>query len=114
MINTKGFKTLVGSWSAVTTSTNSVELQIRIKVGSSWSGWLSYGAWGLGRQNSSQSSTSGVGKINIDEISVTGSTSATAMQYKVTLRRDSSNNPSPQLSLVAMTLEIPNHTHQLI
>ena len=56
VINTSPFTELTASWSAITNSgTGSVEVQVRVKVGDSWSAFVSYGAWKMSTQNASKS-----------------------------------------------------------
>src|SRR5690606_23894259 len=45
------FKSLVGSWAAVTNENTTAELLVRVRVDGKWSKYLSYGAFGLGLHN---------------------------------------------------------------
>ena len=98
------FTKMVGSWSATYPSTSAtVEVQFRLKVGSTWTSYLSYRQWSKGKTNSAVDTSVSGAKISCDEIYTTGS-AATGFQYTVTLRRSSATSASPQLSLVAATL----------
>ena len=98
------FTKLVGSWSATYPSTSAtVEVQYRLKIGTTWTGYLSYKQWAKGKTNSSVNASVSGARISIDEIQTTGS-AATGFQYTVTLRRSSTTSSSPKLSLVSATL----------
>ncbi|MGI6710336.1 MAG: Ig-like domain-containing protein [Bacilli bacterium] len=98
------FTKMVGSWSATYPATSAtVEVQFRLKIGSTWTSYLSYRQWAKGKTNSAVDTSVSGAKISCDEIYTTGS-AATGFQYTVTLRRASATSSSPQLSLVAATL----------
>ena len=110
---TNNLISLVGSWSAITGIDNTVELLVRVRVGDKWSSYLSYGIWGLGRQNKGNTtvSTEGLAKMSTDELIILNDQKANAVQYLVTLRRDKLTSSSPKLSLVSLALELKNYDY---
>ncbi|HQA19330.1 MAG TPA: C39 family peptidase, partial [Bacilli bacterium] len=79
-----------------------------------WSDYLSYQPWGLGLQNKGkdQTSSNNVAKLD-DDIIVINNGKASAFQFKVVLRRNNLTSPSPKVSLVCVTLEIPNYEYPI-
>lgn len=110
---TNSLISLVGSWSAITGIDNTVELLVRVRVGDKWSSYLSYGIWGLGRQNKGNTtvSTEGLAKMSTDELIILNNQKANAVQYQVILRRDKLTSTSPKLSLVSLALELKNYDY---
>ena len=45
------FSEAVGSWNCITSKTQTAELQVSVCVNNKWSKFLSYGQWGLGKEN---------------------------------------------------------------
>lgn len=98
------FTKMVGSWAATYPATNAtVEVQYRLKTGTTWTGYLSYRQWARGKTNSSVSASVSGAKISVDEISTTGA-AATGFQYTITLRRATGTAASPKVSLVSTSL----------
>lgn len=112
VFETKGFDELVGSWAAITSTTATCELEIKLRVGDTWSKYFSYQKWGLGLQNKSVDSSDSLAKMSTDEILLKSGV-ANAYQYKITLRRNAATNDSPKVSLVAITINIPNYTYEV-
>jgi len=110
--STVNFTKLVGSWSVShTNAVNTIEVEYRIRSGSTWSGWLSYRQWGFERvttnpANGSVDATSGNARISVDEIMPLSGQSTTynAFQYRATLRRSSGTDISPKIKAIAATL----------
>ncbi|MDD3170770.1 MAG: C39 family peptidase [Bacilli bacterium] len=111
IFNTKNFTELVASWAAISSTVSTCELQIKVKVGTSWSKYFTYGVWGLGRNNLYYNQDDTKVKMNTDEILLIDPYKGNAFQYKITLRRNSTTDESPKVSLVAVTLDIPNYTY---
>ena len=107
VFNTRKFKSLVGSWSCITSPNATIELEISVCVNGKWSKYFTYGVWGLGKDNYyyNQTDSSTNTKMSVDEI-IINSGSATACKYRVTLRRNSATTDSPVLSLVCLALDI--------
>lgn len=110
-INTLGFTSLVGSWSAISSVDATCELKISVKVDDVWSEYITYSPWGLGLQNASYDQNNGIIKLSTDEVMVLNNKKATGMKYSVTLNRTSLNVASPKLSLVSFALSIPDYSY---
>lgn len=110
-INTLGFTSLVGSWSAISSVDATCELKISLKVDDVWSDYITYSPWGLGLQNASHDQNNGIIKLSTDEVMVLNNKKATGMKYSVTLNRTSLNVDSPKLSLVSFALSIPEYSY---
>ncbi|MDD4076470.1 MAG: C39 family peptidase [Bacilli bacterium] len=109
---TNPFNSLVGSWAAVSNPKATVELKIRVRVNGNWSSYLTYGNWGLGLNNAMiPNQAGGVANMDYDEIRINNKQTADAFQYTVILKRQTINDDSPALSLVAAALEMPNYNY---
>lgn len=115
IITTNQFESLVASFSAVTNTYNAVDLEVRVRVDGTWSNYFSFGEFSLGKENRATSiNVSGaVAKLSIDELIINNSLKADAFQYKVTLSRETLLDASPKLSLVAITLDIPDYHYAI-
>ena len=104
---TRKFKSLVGSWSCITSPDATIELEISVYTGGKWSKYFTYGVWGLGKTNTyyNQTDSNTNTKMSVDEIIINNG-DATACKYKVTMRRNNTTTSSPVLSLVCLTLDI--------
>ena len=111
---TKNFYELVGSWAAITNKTATVELLVRVKVGNNWSKYFTYGIWGLGKNNLYYNQNDTMAKMDTDEILVS-TNNGCAFQYRIILRRNTANDDSPVLSLVAITMRMSdsNYTYDV-
>lgn len=105
------FTSLVGSWAAISDANATVEFMIKVRVDGTWSKYLSYRPWGLGLNNSSVNDSDSIASISIDEVLVKNGKKADAFQYKIILKRTNSNYESPKLSLVSVTLNIPDYIY---
>ena len=107
VFNTRKFKSLVGSWSCITSPNATIELEISVCVNGKWSKYFTYGVWGLGKDNYyyNQTDSATNTKMSVDEI-IINSGSANACKYRVTLRRNNATTESPVLSLVCLALDI--------
>lgn len=113
IISTSPFTRLVGSWSALSSQEATVELKIRVRVNDVWSNYLSYSAWGFGRQNAMFDQNGGVASMNDDEIIINNSNQANAFQFQITLRRNSLASATPKLWLVGVALTIPDYVYSV-
>jgi len=110
VFRTNPFTKLVGSWAAITSADATCELKIRVRVNGVWSSYLSYGIWGLGRQNAmTVPQSAGIASMSEDELTISNSQTADAFQFLISLRRDSAQTVSPKLSLVGISLLIPGY-----
>lgn len=110
VFNTVKFEAVVGSWSCITNTTATAELEVSIRINGKWTKYFTYGNWGLGLNNLYYNQDDTYAKMSVDEIMVK-STKADAVKYRITLRRDSESVASPKLSLVAMTLEFTDSSY---
>ncbi len=111
ILNTLSFSSAVASWAAISSTSATVEVQIQVLVGSTWSRYFSYGIWGKGLQNKSYDASDAVASLNDDEIIVSASEKATAIRMKATLRRSAITDDSPRLRLLACTINVPGYTY---
>lgn len=110
IFNTVKFDCVVGSWACVTNEKATAELEVSICINGTWTKYFSYGNWGLGLNNLYYNQDDTLSKMSVDEIMVK-SGKASAVKYRITLRRDTASTESPKLSLVAMTLEFTDPTY---
>ena len=106
------FTELVGSWNAKTSKTATVELEIAAYVDGVWTQYLTYGEWGLGRENVYYDSTSGKAKLNVDVFEVKNGL-ATQVKFRVTLKRDDASCESPKLSRVALSFKFKDYSYSV-
>lgn len=107
-ITTINFKTLVASWAAISSTNQTAELMVKVKVGDVWSDYVSYGTWGFGLENKCYDQNNGIIKLSDDEVIVINGRGV-ALKYKIILRRTSDKVESPKLSLVSFALECDNY-----
>lgn len=107
-IKTINFKSLIASWAAISSTTSTVELMVKVKVGEKWSDYITYGSWGFGLQNKCYDQNNGIIKLSDDEVIVINGV-ASSIQYKVILKRNNIDDESPKLSLVSFALESNNY-----
>ena len=109
------FKSVVGSWGALSSKDATVELEVRCLVDGKWSMYISYGEWGLGLENKpmSNNTNDSIVKLSTDEIKMMGTKKGDALQYRVTLRRTSSLVSSPCLELVALAIEYNKYSYPI-
>ncbi len=112
IIETISFDNCVPSWAAVTSTTATVEFQIRARVNGSWSKYITYcsGGWGLGLQNKASNQSDTLVKLSTDEFMVLNGKSSDAIQFKLILKRTSSTNDSPEVSLCSFALKGTSYT----
>lgn len=110
---TRAFQSVVASYSCITNKEATAELLVSVRVNGEWSKYFSYGEYGLGRNNLYYDSKDKIAEIATDEINVLNGKSADAIKYKIILKRTSLEEISPQLSLVAMALDITGYTYDV-
>lgn len=106
-----GFYEAVASWGAISNMYATCEVFVSLKVGDKFSEYISYGEWGLGRQNKCTDQTKDLIKLSDDEIMVLNNKNATGFKFKIVLRRNETNTPSPLVSLIAFSFNIKNYTY---
>lgn len=109
--DTLNFDELVATWACVTSTKATAELEVSVYTKGSWTKYFTYGEWGLGKVNTYYNQNDTNASMKVDEILLSGSNLANKFKYRVTLRRDSADVASPRLSLVAVTLNIPNYSY---
>lgn len=109
------FKSVVGSWGALSSENATVELEVRCLVDGKWSMFLSYGEWGLGLENKPMKSNTNdsLVKLSTDEIKLMSNLKADGLQYRITLKRTSAEVSSPKLELVALAIEYDDYTYEI-
>ncbi len=107
---TIGFKSLIGSWAAITSENSTCELRISLKINNVWSEFITYGKWGLGLENASYDQENDLIKLSTDEVVVKNYRIATGIKYAITLSRTDTSCESPKLSLVSFALDIDNYS----
>lgn len=104
---------LVASWSCITSLTSSAELYVRLMVDGEWGDYLSYGEWGLGKENKAVDAKSSSYKLSTDEVICNSGLYATALSFKIVLKRDQVSDASPILSLVSFALNLKNYSYPI-
>ena len=107
----KAFTELVASWGAITSNNATCELFVSVKVGDKFSDYISYGEWGLGRQNASVDQTKDLIKLTDDEIFVLNSKEGTGYKFKFVLRRKDTSTNSPEVFLIALSFKMKNYSY---
>lgn len=111
--NTLDFYRIVGSFSCITSEKATAELEYSIKVDGTWSKYLSYGQFGLGRLNVYYNQTDKDAMIDTDMIVPLNNKVGTAFKYRITLRRDSLTVSSPALSLIGTTIFMNDYNYSV-
>lgn len=83
------FDALVPSWNAKTPAGTWVELEVRVRPGDAWTGWLNMGVWASGtesvRRHSVNGQRAGNWRVLTDTLKSTGPIFADAYQYRLKL-----------------------------
>ena len=103
-INVNNFYECVGSYSALSSKTETCELKVRIKVNNKWSKYFTYGEFGFGLQNACYGQNDTYATMSEDEIKTTSSYQATAFQLQIVLKRSKASETGPVVSLIALTI----------
>jgi len=109
-ITTDTFDKLVCSWVALTDKTKTVEVQVKVRVDGNWSKYLTYGVWGLGRENYYYDDEDADVKIYVDEVLIKNNKKADGVQYKVILRKEGSISPELRNICVMMHTDHVEYT----
>ena len=107
ILETISFNNCVPSWAAISSTTATVEFQIKARVNGTWSNYIAYssGGWGLGLQNKSYDKSETLVKLVTDEFMIQNSQAADAIQFKLILRRTTATGDSPKVSLCSFALK---------
>ena len=110
-ISCDGFTKMVSSWVAITDKTKTVEVMIKVRVDGIWSKYLSYGAWGLGRENYYYNDEDELAEIFVDEIYIKNGKKADGVMYKVILRKDEEESPELKNICVMLHSNVNNYEY---
>lgn len=113
VINTLPFTEAVASWVATSSEDATCELFIKVLVDGTWSKFFSYGKWGLGLENKSSNQSDAIARLSVDELLISNSKKAEALQFKIILRRTKLTIDSPKVTLLAAALNIPNYSYNV-
>ena len=108
---TLNFYELVASFASITSKEATCELLVKVRVGSTFSKYFTYGIWGLGRNNLYYNQKDTMARMDTDEVLI-DTRNANAFQYRIILRRDSASCDSPKLSLVAVTMRMSDASYK--
>lgn len=108
--STLPFRSLVGSFSAITNAFATCELKVSLKVNEKWSDYITYNPWGLGLQNKSVNNENDLIKLSIDEVLVKNNQYANGIKYAITFKKSHLSDLTPRLSLVSFALEIDDYS----
>lgn len=112
IIECNNFTECVGSYSAISSTTEICELKVRIRINNTWSKYFTYGEFGKGLKNGYSNQTDSSSKMVEDEIIVT-SGNANAFQLQLTLKRSNAKETGPVVSLLALTIDYINHNYNV-
>lgn len=113
IVNTREFKDLIGSWNGEAEDRSEIELSIQIKQNEVWSRWFSYGKWWSSSNTGSiKDQKDNIAFMDVDLIKVLDELNADGFRYRVSLRREEINIPTPKIRLVSVTLNLNNSESQ--
>ena len=110
-ISCDGFTKMVCSWVAITDKTKTVEVMVKVRVDGVWSKYLSYGPWGLGRENYYYNDEDELAEIYVDEIYIKNGKKADGVMYKVILRKDDEISPELKNICVMLHSNVDNYEY---
>lgn len=109
-IDHAGFQEVVASWTAISSKDATCELLVSAKVGDTYSGYVSYGKWGLGLKNACYDQSNSLIKLATDEVMVLNSKTATGIKFAIKLNRKSVDTKSPIVKMVTFAFKINNYS----
>lgn len=102
---------VVASWGAITSVDATIEILVSLMVEGAWSNFVSYGEWGFGRRNGSHYQSDELMKLAEDEMIILNDKLATAIKYRVILRRRDLCVDSPRFNFITFALDIPDYSY---
>ena len=108
---TRKFDSVVGSYSCTSGLDHTAELEVSLKVKGVWSKYYTYGRFGNGRNNLYYDTSDTYTYLNTDIVTVNSGYQGEGVKYRITLRRDSADAPSPKLLLVAIAFRMSDYTY---
>lgn len=106
------FTKMVASWVAITDKERTVEVMISVRVDGKWSKYLSYGAWGLGRENYYYNDEDELAEIYVDEIYIKNGKNADGVRYKIVLRKDGAESPLLKNICIMLHSNVNNYEYE--
>lgn len=94
----KGFDWLVPSWDARASGGATVSLSVRVRVGDTWSEWLSFGSWGDEARSAAKQSDAR-GRVDIDTLLLYAP--ADGLKWRVELSAGETGSPAPAVRSIA-------------
>lgn len=110
-IETSEFQSVVPSWAATSSTSATCELAISIRCNDIWSEYLSYNEWGLGLDNALTKKSDDFVEFSEDVTKMIDGNYGDAFKMKIVLRRDSLNNVSPEVALIALAINFKDLTY---
>lgn len=104
---------IVASWAAISSEVATTELELRAKVDGVWSEYLTYHKWGLGLKNASPNASNTLLSRVDDEVNIRNNKTSEALQFRITLRRNTATDETPIVSLIAATLNVTNYKYNI-
>ena len=98
-------RSLCGSFSGRTGPEATAELSVSLKINGKYTGYFTYGEWGLGRRNACVGRNEAGCSMDMDEITVSGGKTAEGCRLKLVLRRSDASAASPSVRLCALAFE---------
>jgi hypothetical protein len=90
------FDTLIPSWNARIPSGSAVKVEIRVRYGGRWSGWLSLGSYAVTDRSASESTAYPNWRVDVDTVQSRNGELANAYQYRLSV------SGSPRVSRIAI------------
>lgn len=106
IIPTERFNQLVASWNAITPEKTNIEISLQVKVKDQWTNWYTYGKWSRNKDSKSvRNQKDKMAKLSIDTLEVLNDEYASAIRYRVDLKRDDQGIETPAIKSVYMALK---------
>lgn len=109
---TSPFQYLILSWNADTPKGTSIQIEGQARIGTRWSGWLSWGTWSSSSERYSVSNNSDkYAYVDVDTFTIKKGATADAFRYRVTLiTSDPAATPSVRQMTAALYNSLPGQS----
>ena len=111
VIDTENFTEVVGSYAATSSETEICELKVRLRIGTTWTKYFTYGEFGKGLQNGYNNQTDTKAKMIEDEIKTISPNVANGFQMQLTLKRSSADLAGPVVTLLALAINYSSFSY---
>lgn len=111
VIDTENFTDVVGSYSATSSEKEVCELKVRLRIGSTWTKYFTYGEFGKGLKNGYSNQTDTKAKMIEDEIKTISPDVANGFQLQLTLKRTSAELTGPIVTLLALAINYSSFSY---